>query len=49
MNLDPLNYSDPLSEARQELSSRVNASFAGFLRAVLPKEFVGTKCDKVLG
>jgi hypothetical protein len=49
MNLDSLDCSDPLSEARQEPSSRVNASFAGFLRAVLHKEFVGTKCDKVLG
>ena len=48
MNLNQLNYSDPLSEARQWPSSRVNAFFAGFLRAVLPKEFVGTKCDKVL-
>jgi len=48
MNLDPLDHSDPLSEARPGPSPRVNASFAGFLRAVLPKEFVGTKCDKVL-
>ncbi len=49
MNLDLLNYSGPLSEATQAPSSRVNTSIAGFLRAVLPKEFVGTKCDKVLG
>ena len=49
MNLDRLDYSDPLSDARQGPSSGVNASFAGFLRAVLPQEFVGTTCDKVLG
>ena len=49
MNHDLLDYSDPLSEARQGPSSRVNASFAGFLRAVLPQQFVGTTCDKVLG